>query len=212
VLKPKNRSSAKGVRYFYDQDKYFEYLRTLENAEDYVIQEFVPGEGVGYSVYSQNGIILEGFGHRRIAEYPVTGGSSVYREEYQNPNMIKIVKTLLERVKWSGFAMFEFKKTENGELYLIEVNPRIWGSINQGLQNGINYFSHLLKEPVDIEKHQRIRTYLPPLIYLSLWQYLWKGRIRVVWEFIKSFPKNRSDLKLWSDPLGYLSVALRAVS
>ena len=64
----------------------------------------------------------------------------MYREPFDDDRMVECTKKILEKTHWSGFAMFEFKLTEDNEIYLIEVNPRIWGSINQGLKNGFNYF------------------------------------------------------------------------
>ena len=50
-----------------------------------------------------------------------------------------MVEKLLKEVPWSGFAMFEFKRTASGELFFIECNPRVWGSIGDGLYRNKNY-------------------------------------------------------------------------
>ena len=131
VAKPTNQSSSKGVTYFRTEDE-----KKNSNAEDYkgyIYQSYVVGEGCGYSVYAYEGRILAGYGHKRLMEYPVSGGSSVYRTPYEHPDMRNYAEIILSKIKWSGFAMFEFKLSPNGDLYLIEVNPRIWGSVNQGL-------------------------------------------------------------------------------
>jgi len=130
VAKPTTGSSSKGVRYICTDEE----LRTLkgylkEGGEGYVFQEYVDGVGVGYSGYFHEGKILEGYGHRRLAEYPVSGGSSVYRgalEQVQQDKLRVLVEKLLQITCWSGFCMLAFKDTSTGWYAFIVSNPRIW--------------------------------------------------------------------------------------
>lgn len=210
VIKPTVASSAKGVRYFANENKLENYLRSNPNLSDIIIQECIQGIGVGYSVFAVSGTIKVGYGHKRIAEYPISGGSSMYRESFNDDRMVDIAKTLLEQTSWSGFAMFEFKLTENNDLYLIEVNPRIWGSINQGLQNGVNYFSVLLgKENVFVERD--INTYFSPFIYFCLLLYALTGKFYPLIEFVKNLGRNKSDINMFKDPRGWLGSLVRLI-
>ena len=211
VIKPVNQSSAKGVRYFFDQEKLDEAKSDLGSKKDIIIQEYIPGEGVGYSVFAKNGKIINGFGHKRLAEYPISGGSSVYRESYENEEIRSIAEKLLFATQWSGFAMFEFKLTPDNEIYLIEVNPRIWGSINQGLQNGINYFEDILGKASFVTNSDKrdVKTYLSPLIYLSLIKYLQQLNFKPLLTFIGNAFHNRADVNIFSDFKGWLGTILR---
>lgn len=212
VIKPSRSSAAKGVRYIADSESLGQAKSGLGDEQNLVIQEFIAGTGVGYSVFAANGKIMTGYGHKRLAEYPTSGGSSVYRATYFNEEMVRIAEKILKATDWSGFAMFEFKLTPNGEIYLIEVNPRIWGSINQGLQNGINYFKYLLGEP------QRsglvttgFNTYLSPLLYLSLLRYSFRLNPGPILAFTKNMTLNKPDISLFDDPRGYVSSVLRKI-
>lgn len=210
VIKPTVASAARGVRYFANERKLKKYLRTNPNLDSIIIQEYIQGIGVGYSVFAVDGVIKVGHGHRRIAEYPISGGSSVYRESFSDSRMVDIAKTLLERTNWSGFAMFEFKLTEDNEFYLIEVNPRIWGSVNQGLQNGANYFSALLgEENVCAEKN--INTYFSPFVYFSLLLYALKGKLSPSVKFLKNLSRNKSDINVFEDPRAWLGSMVRLI-
>ncbi|MHA1396066.1 MAG: hypothetical protein ACTSRZ_21385, partial [Promethearchaeota archaeon] len=165
-----------------------------------------------YSVYAINGKIKIGYGHIRLAEFPVSGGSSVYRESFYDNRMKEIAEKILDKIKWSGFAMFEFKLTPKGDLILIEVNPRIWGSINQGLQNGVNYFKLIIPRPcVKGYKKKYIRTYLSPQIYLSFFMYLLKGNFKPIIYFFRNFRSNKADINIFSDFRGWVSVVLRNI-
>jgi len=209
VIKPTNLSSAKGVVFVntvkdIPQETKFDQL---------IIQQYIEGYGVGYSFYCNDGVIQNGYGHRRLAEYPVTGGSSTYREGFKSDDMINISSKIVRHLNYTGFAMFEYKLTNQNEIYLIEVNPRIWGSINQGLKNGVNYFESILgnseKKTSRIIKEKR--TYLSPFFYLSCLKYILRFEFKPIWIFIKHIGKNSPDVSLLDDPKGYLSLIFRKI-
>ena len=214
VVKPINQSSAKGVRYFFDQGKLDAAKSDLGSKKDIIIQEYIQGEGVGYSVFAKNGKIITGSGHKRLAEYPISGGSSVYRESYENEAIRAISEKILIATQWSGFAMFEFKLTPGNEIYLIEVNPRIWGSINQGLQNGVNYFEDILGKADFVKNFDKgnVKTYLSPLIYLSLIKYLQQLNFKALLTFIGNAFHNRADVNIFSDFKGWFGTILRKLT
>jgi len=208
VVKPTDMSSSKGVIYIVNQEDLDKAKERYKNEENLIIQEYVEGVGVGCSMYIRDGKIVTSYGHKRLAENPISGGSSVYRETFQDSRMNDIAEKILENWKWTGFAMFEFKLTADNELYLIEVNPRIWGSINQGLQNGVNYFEDMLGKTVQKQASEQ-KTYLSPLFYFTLLKYLLAFDVKHFLNFIKNIKYNRADVSLYSDPKGFLSLILR---
>jgi predicted ATP-grasp superfamily ATP-dependent carboligase len=56
---------------------------------------------------------------------------------------------LLKHFNWHGVAMVEFKLNHQGEPFLLEVNPRFWGSINQAVQAGVDFPYLLYQLAVD---------------------------------------------------------------
>jgi len=208
VIKPTNLSSAKGVKYILNEKDRSTHKVHYNN--DLIVQEYVKGIGIGYSVFARNGAIVVGAGHKRLAEHPVTGGSSVYRDSYSDQRTKEFAQKLLRAAKWSGFAMFEFKLSPDGEIYVIEVNPRIWGSINQGLQNGCNYFEPLLgKSTFKVNEKIQYKTYLPPLVYLSFLGYLFKFKLKPLFMFFKNMRANKADISFFDDPKGFVSMIAR---
>lgn len=207
VIKPTNLSSAKGVVYV--KNKYD--IPNKINQENIIIQQYVEGKGVGFSFYCKEGDIIEGYGHKRIAEHPISGGSSVYRSYYQDDRMCEVSSKIVKKLNYTGFAMFEFKLTVNNELYLLEVNPRIWGSINQGMANGTNYFEKILGPPKIkiIRNNNNVNTFLGPLIYISFLKYLFKFNFQPIQYFLRNIFNNVPDINIMIDPLGYFSTILR---
>ena len=106
-----------------------------------LIQRRVVGEGQGLFVLMQEGEPLGMFAHRRIRERPPSGGVSVLRESIALPKvMVDATLRLLQRVKWHGVAMVEFKvdATDNRPL-LMEINGRFWGSLQLAVDAGVNF-------------------------------------------------------------------------
>jgi len=214
VVKPIDSSSAKGVEYFFDQKKLAEAKPRLQSRRGVIVQEYIHGKGIGYSVFAEDGQIIAGFGHKRLAEYPTTGGSSVYRETYENEEIRVVAEKILVATKWSGFAMFEYKLTPDNHIYLIEVNPRIWGSINQGLQNGVNYFENILgKADLGAKNESRkIKTYVSPLIYLALLKYLMRLNFKPPLAFIFNLLSNKADINMYADFRGWFGTICRKLA
>ncbi|MCR5050701.1 MAG: GNAT family N-acetyltransferase [Paludibacteraceae bacterium] len=217
VVKPTDLSSSKGVRYCFSEKDRENIENEYKNySHPYICQEYVQGEGCGYEVYCREGKVLREYGHLRLAEYPITGGSSVYRRGFMHADMRPMAEAILHCVPWTGFAMFEFKLTPDNRLVLIEVNPRIWGSIHQTLAGGCRLFDPLLNSEVreeiaDMQKvnESPIRTILNPQVYIVMAQYLLRGK----WGSAKDYWRHRRfihrDVSLLDDPKGVFSIIIR---
>ena len=109
-----------------------------------LIQEYVFGQGIGIETLCRNGKVVKLFAHKRIHEFPLTGGGSTYRVSIESPkDLLNATKKILEEIKWNGVAMVEFKK--NGENYwLMEINGRFWGSLPLAIFAGIDFPTYLI--------------------------------------------------------------------
>lgn len=211
VFKPTESSSSKGVKYFYSKIEIEDYLK-INPFKNFVIQQFIVGEGVGYSVLAKQGKILYSCGHKRIAEYPVAGGSSTIRAYFEHKDMTNISKQIIEKTNWSGLAMFEFKHTQSNEIYLIEINPRVWGSINQSIQSGVNFplliANHKLDKTISICYNKEAKTLLSPLYLFSLVGYLFIGKLSPIKYYLKHIFSIKPDISILNDPKGFLAQLL----
>ncbi len=105
-----------------------EYAARLAAMSEYdphpVVQEKVEGVGAGASLLlDRDSRLIAAICHRRIREYPASGGPSTCCESFYDGAMIERAHRLLASFGFVGMAMVEFK----GE-YVLEVNPRVWGS------------------------------------------------------------------------------------
>lgn len=204
VVKPTDLSSAIGVKYY----KKEEDRNKFDFQGPVIIQQYIDGIGVGYSFYAKKGKILNGYGHKRLAEYPASGGPSAYREGYRDERLKQIAEKIVSYLNYTGIAMFEFKLTDDNKIYLLEVNPRIWGSIYQGIANGVNYFDGIIGESSKVKFNEKddIKTFVSPLIYLAFIDYLISGNLKPIAVFFKNILKNKVDVSILSDPKGFISM------
>jgi predicted ATP-grasp superfamily ATP-dependent carboligase len=150
VIKVRDSSGSRGVDYASSPEelktKFSSVIKKhgLTETNYPIIQEYIKGEGYGVSMLFNKGEPRAKCTHRRLREYPITGGPSTLRESVNHPAMEKIARDLLGHYQWHGLAMVEFKLRDSDKKpVLIEVNPRMWGSINLSILAGVD-FPHLL--------------------------------------------------------------------
>lgn len=103
------------------------------------LQQRITGPGEGYFAVWRHGEPLVECAHRRKREIPPSGGVSTLREAIPVPNDLRdYSRRLLERWGWHGPAMVEFKRDRSGRPYLMEVNGRLWGSLQLAVDAGID--------------------------------------------------------------------------
>lgn len=103
-------------------------------------QEYVQGVGAGVNVLFDHGTLHWRFCYERVHEVPLTGGGSAYRKSIApDAAMIDAARRLLEPLNWHGVAMVEFKRRADGSLALMEVNPRLWGSLALPIACGVDF-------------------------------------------------------------------------
>lgn len=106
-----------------------------------LVQRRILGPGLGAFLLVDAGRVVATFGHRRIREKPPSGGVSVYRESVAlRPDMLEHASRILGLVRWTGVAMVEFKEeAATGTPYLMEVNGRLWGSLQLAIDAGVDF-------------------------------------------------------------------------
>jgi len=114
-------------------------LEALDLSES-LVQEYIPGEGYGFFALYSEGRLRASFMHRRLREYPATGGPSIAAESVRDPELEEAGLRLLDTLGWHGVVMAEFKKdSRDGRFKLMEINPKFWGSLELAVRAGIDF-------------------------------------------------------------------------
>ena len=99
-----------------------------ERSTEIFATQYIAGDAYGVSaVLDTNSEPLAVFAHKRIREYPLSGGPATCAESIWHLPLIQAGVSLLKELGLVGLAMAEFKGSLNAP-YILEVNPRIWGT------------------------------------------------------------------------------------
>jgi predicted ATP-grasp superfamily ATP-dependent carboligase len=144
VIKPREGSGSSGIIYVKRREEFKEsYLKVDRHYARPLIQEFIPPGGATYGVealFDQRSEPVAVSVHRRLREYPLSGGPSTLRETVCDPELAALGIRMLKALKWYGVAMVEFKiDPRDGEPKLMEVNPKFWGSLELAIHAGVDF-------------------------------------------------------------------------
>ena len=142
VVKPRRGSGGRGMALLRHPSEMGRYLDVHEHHPLPLIQEFIPhGGAYGVSLlYDEHGRARASFTHRRLREFPVSGGPSTLCESVSFPEIEEMACRLLDHLGWQGVAMVEFLiDARDGSPWLMEVNPRFWGSVSLGIAAGVDF-------------------------------------------------------------------------
>lgn len=106
-----------------------------------LVQRRIEGEGKGVFLLLWNGELKAAFAHRRLREKPPWGGVSTLCESVAlDDGLVSRSLSLLRHMKWDGVAMVEFKVDRRDDIpKLMEVNGRLWGSLQLAIDAGIDF-------------------------------------------------------------------------
>jgi predicted ATP-grasp superfamily ATP-dependent carboligase len=182
-----------------------------------LLQEFIPGHGGGVFALFASGAPVAWFAHRRLREKPPRGGVSVLSESVAiDTTLREAARRILEAAGYEGAAMVEFRIDPQGNAYLMEVNARLWGSLQLAIDCGVD-FPWLLfqvgcnQSVAPVEPYRvggRLRWFLGDVDHLLL-ELRGKGlarsggeRLRSLWNAARTSVDcgARNEVFRWSDP------------
>jgi protein-tyrosine-phosphatase/predicted ATP-grasp superfamily ATP-dependent carboligase len=185
-------------------------------------QAFLTGHGVGIELLYRNGVMIWHFCHQRLHEGSGGGGlgsgSSYRRSVLTPPKLLADATALLNRLRWHGVAMVEFLVTPAGRYYLMEINPRLWGSLALAIDAGVDFpwglFLMATGQTVPPQPDYRVPYYTRALAQDTRWtlQCLRSRPLKGLWNvmgFARVFTGRESwDHFAWSD-LGVTAIGVR---
>lgn len=119
------------------------------------LQEFIEGSGMSVLLaMDKNSEICAEAAHRGIREYRPTGGTLVVRESLEVTKQLhEHCARLLKGIGYRcGVLEVEFRYKNNVEdIYLMEINPRFWASVQGPIDAGVDFPKILVKTVLDEE-------------------------------------------------------------
>lgn len=144
LVKPKQGGGGWGISHansLNELEKILEHDRYCERSWDrFYLQKKIIGETHCVAMLFCKGEIRAKVAYRQLREYPLGNGQATFRISLNSPKAERNLQTLLEHIKWHGVCQADFVIEEkSGEPFLIDLNPRFWGSIIQGIASGVDF-------------------------------------------------------------------------
>ena len=217
VIKPNESSGSRGIKVVNSfEELLIEYKKVISEFGPSMVQEFIPYNGAyGVSMLFNKGEPRAIFTHKRLRQYPESGGPSTLRESVRYHEIEEYATRLLKKVKWHGVAMVEFRiDARNNEPKLMEINPRFWGSLELAVASGVDfpYMLYQMATNGDVEPifEYKIGKKVRWLLGDILWFLNTKNKVRKFPEFIK-FRGIGDDLLSFDDPFPAMGMVIENI-
>jgi predicted ATP-grasp superfamily ATP-dependent carboligase len=222
VIKPRKTSGSRGMRFVDDPGELVDaWTEVAAEFPRPIIQHRIPAEGAGLGVFAlidDGGTVVAVFGHRRLREYPVTGGPSTLRVSHRDDALIEQSLRLLRDMEFRGAAMVEYKEdSETGTPVLMEVNPRFWGSMQLAISSGVDfpvlYHRLTLGLPVEPVLEYRVGVQGRWLLPGDVLHFLTNPkRFSLAPSFFRLLGKDlHYDIVSWRDPLPMAGIVIEGM-
>jgi len=195
LIKPKQGGGAWGITTAYtaeEMDKLFTIhpLYRRYSPERFLVQEKLEGEVLCVAMLFSSGTPKALVTYKQLRDYPATGGQATLRESVKHQQAESHLATLLKELNWHGVCQADFLVEQStGIPYLIDLNPRLWGSLTQAIASGVDfpYLMYLLALRGEVEPVLDFKTGVRT-------RWLW-GDLRTFPQAFKCAPKKIKFLK-----------------
>lgn len=206
VIKPRkyfnnDGTVAESPEIIFSKEDYNKFVLN-RNMQNYYIQEFITGKSVYLLFYfSKDGSILS-YSQENIMQQ--SQGSSIiaaFSSNYHELSFTEEFKKMLISIKYTGLIMIELRVKENGDIYMIEANPRLWGPSQLILDSNMNLWHYFINDWLDECISFNKKKYITGV------PYFWSGGIWL--DSIEGnnivFHSGYSELKFFNDYWNLLS-------
>ncbi|MFV0307636.1 MAG: ATP-grasp domain-containing protein [Desertimonas sp.] len=140
VVKPRRGSGSRGVRVVTDVAD----VAAVPRDRSYLVQEMLPGEELSVDVFvRRDGAVVAAVPRTRDH---VDSGVAVAGRSRRDPDAAAIATRVAEVTGVRGVANVQLRRNRHGELAVLEVNPRLPGSLTLTAAAGANLAGLLLAE------------------------------------------------------------------
>ncbi len=224
IVWKQGKSQSGSATFVFSKDELLVQFKKIkkETGEDPLVQQFIQGEEYGVEMVCCEGEPCAIFVHKRIRSLSPQGGAAVVKETALETEEVALMRMYAQKLahtlKWHGPIMIEFKiDSETGEVLLMEINGRFWGSLPLAVRAGVNFpmmvyqlgGGHTVKKMSETSFPPYVRTrhflgdcrWFLSVFFKKDWlrPILYPSRIRALWDFKKEVFISRGDVFLWGD-------------
>lgn len=150
-IKPRTGFSAVGFRRIDNPEELGHIVEaTREKYGAPLIQEYIPQSDLQYKAelfVDRDGKIKSCCIFSKVRWYPIDGGSSTLNMSVHKPDIQKSCERLLKAINWRGYADIDLiQDPRDGIAKIMEINPRITGSVKICYACGVNFSEQILQD------------------------------------------------------------------
>lgn len=219
VVKPRKSFGAIGYHKVDNESQLLELCKKIgEEIDGYVFQEYIPQTDIQYECamfVDQNNQIKTACVFSKNRWFPINGGSSTCNATVDRPDIVDSCSRLLRQIHWYGSADIDLiQDPRDGLAKIMEINPRVSGSIKIVLNAGVNIAKQILQlslgnevsEYLDYRKDVRLRCIHTDL----LWFIKSPNRFRSYPSWF-SWRHTKDQIWSWDDPLPFFTFSMQAL-
>lgn len=219
VCKPRTGCAAVGFYIAKDEEDLLDYYQKAEKKYGpCLIQEYIPQDGLQYKaeVYiDRNGEMKAACVFAKVRWYPIDGGSSTLNETVERPDIVEDCRKLLAAIGWKGYADIDLiEDTRDGKAKIMEINPRITGSVKICFEAGINFAKMIVDDYLQKEVNPQFEVKHKFLRYMHtdvLWFLKSKNRFSCKPSWF-SFKNTTDQIFSWADLWVFFAFTLQGFS
>jgi hypothetical protein len=139
LLKPRRGGNGAGIVRCQTQDDLRAHARRHpEIFGRYLIQSEFQGSDIDCSVICDRGHVLAHTIQRPLVSSHSFKPSGAI-EFVHDDAVLDVVRRLMASLEWTGVAHVDLRRNDAGEVTIVEVNPRFWGSLIGSFHAGVNF-------------------------------------------------------------------------
>jgi D-aspartate ligase len=141
LVKPRTSGNGEGISKYADRAELERLVAMNPHFFDgYMIQEYMDGDDVDCSMLCRDGIVLAHTTQKSlyVSAKPYQPAEGI--EFVHDPQVHDLAVRLAKTLRWNGIIHVDMRRrAANGQVEIIEINPRFWGSICGSLHAGVNF-------------------------------------------------------------------------
>ena len=217
VMKPKVGYGAIGFKKIETKEELEVILSSLkDDISNYVFQEYIPQTDLQYECamfIDDNNQVKTSVVFSKNRWFPVNGGSSTLNITVERPDIVDSCSKLLKLIKWRGPADIDLiQDPRDGVAKIMEINPRISGSVKITFLAGTNQAKQML-ELLYNQEVTRYESYtVGQRLRCSQTDFLWflksKDRFKTKPSYFNR-KHTKDQIFSWSDPIPWFSFSFQ---
>lgn len=143
IIKPRKTSGGRGLKKVKTLKQFNQfYPKIVKEFGRPIIQENIEESGQGVLVWAiiDKGKTVADFSYKRLREFPIGAGPGTLWESTNHEQIKEYCEKISKALNWHGIIMAEFKMDpKDNKPKIMEINPRLGGSIAHPSNCGINF-------------------------------------------------------------------------